>query len=161
MNQIISRAWQIIGYSEGQRTVVTVCLISAIGMAIILLFPAISYYKSNKYNYLEQVDISLWVGNNLQNISNKFLSEKAAKISGELVTEKSLFSLISETSKKGMISRIEQRGSTVVVTIDKARFSDLLSWLSEDLSPYGIDVQRTTISYIDGDTVNAQIIFSK
>lgn len=161
MNQIMTRVCQFLGQPENQKNAITVYFCSAIIMVIIMLFPIRHYYENNKKDYLEQRKISRWLNQHaakLQQVSsNQNVSEKQLTMS----TGKSIFSIISDTSKKDMLSRIEQHGSTVVATTERARLSDLLNWLSEISAQYGIDVQYTAFAYIEKDTVSAQIIFSQ
>lgn len=112
-------------------------------------------------DYIDQLRISIWLENNLGGIPKDYAIENNIKKNPKSKSGKSLFSIISETGNKTMLSRIEKRGSTVVVTIDKARLSELLNWLGEISDQQGIDVQNTAINYIEGDRINAQITFSQ
>lgn len=161
MNQFMSRACRLLGQPETQRNALIAYFISALVIIILMLFPVRKYYENNKNNYLDQIRVSSWIKHNLENIPNKSSEKKITKNSGVSLSEKSLFSLISETSEEGMLSRIEQRGYTVAVSIDRARLTDLLNWLDDISNQYGIEIQDSAITYIEGDTINAQITFSQ
>ena len=161
MNQFMSGACRFMGQPDSQKNAVIVYFFSGLLMVMLMLFPVRKYYESNKDIYLEQINIKNWTSSNLKNKSNNYTDKKSSKNNSKLASDISLFSLISETSKKGMISRIEQRGSTVVVSIEKSRLSSLLSWLSEISDQYQVEVQNTSIVYLLNDTVSAQITFSQ
>ena len=161
MNQIMTRVCQFLGQPDNQKNAITVYFCSAIIMVIIMLFPIRHYYENNKKDYLEQRNISRWLSQHAEQLqlvsSSQHVSEKQPKTPAG----KSIFSIISETSKKDMLSRIEQHGSTVVATAERVSLSDLLSWLSKISAQHGIGVQYTAIAYIENDTVSGQIIFSQ
>jgi len=161
MSQFMHRACRLLGQPDTQSNAIIAYFISALVIIILMLFPVRKYYENNKNNYLDQISVSSWVKHNLENVSNKYTAKKITQNSEESLSEKSLFSLISETSEEGMLSRIEQRGYTVAVSIDRARLTDLLKWLGDISSQHGIHIQNSSISYIEGDTINAQIIFSQ
>ena len=161
MRHFVNRACQFIGMPESQRKSLIGYFISLLLLILIALIPVRKYYDSNKMDYIDQLRISIWLENNLGGIPKDYAIENNIKKNPKSKSGKSLFSIISETGNKTMLSRIEKRGSTVVVTIDKARLSELLNWLGEISDQQGIEVQNTVINYIEGDRINAQITFSQ
>lgn len=161
MNQFMSRACRLLGQPETQSNALIAYFISTLVIIILMLFPVRKYYENNKNNYLDQIRVSSWIKHNLENVPNKSTARKITQNNGASLSEKSLFSLISETSVEGMLSRIEQRGYTVAVSIDRARLTDLLNWLGDISNQHGIHIQNSAITYIEDDTINAQITFSQ
>ena len=161
MSQLMNRFCRLVGQPESQKETLKAYFLCSLVTLIILLLPAKIYYENNKSNYLEQSKISDWIKSNLNHISKNNIEISRSHKNNPNPSAKSLFSVISNTNQKDMLSRIEQRGSTVFVSIDKARLSEVLKWLGELENRHDIKIQNTAITYIEGDTVNSQIIFAQ
>ena len=133
--------------------------------ALVVLFTAISplhnYYKDHKQDFIQQRDLLVWLQEHRDELDLAAVSALENRAGGLPSDQdgKTLVTLLSETAGDSalLLTQIEQRQSSVTVSIENQSFSGVFNWLRLLSIKHDVIIGQATMTYFDSDRVNARI----
>jgi general secretion pathway protein M len=135
-------------------------IVGVLGLSLIfvaVIQPAKSFYDREKLAYLNEVDLKNWLAEHRGELKR---ASALTRGDGSRTTDKDqLLGLISRTAEAAKIelSRLEPSEGSVVISIDKASFSNMLGWLEILAAEHDVAVAELVVTRLDVNVASARL----
>mgnify|MGYP006086993097 CR=1 FL=1 len=169
MKTFLSRYCQFLGQPESQQGAVATYSIAIVLFSIVMVSIMQGFYLGNKKEYQTQVELADWLHHSALRLEmsvrldrNEDAALGAIKKENINNDSRTLVVLLSETAvENGLIlARLEQRQAKVTLTLNKANFSDVMTWL-DALEVDGIAADQVNITYVDKNIAEVILTFTE